>query len=255
MKERLTVLLNRINAMDLRRRLLVFAAAVALLIDLVYSFALAPMYSRQNALKTELIQQHARVAELDAEMAKVALAFEHDPDALARKQLAAVKQESEQLSKGLIAMERGLVAPDRMVPLLQKIMGAHAGLKLISLRKLPVEGLSEGGFKLKEAPVAAAAPQAALRSAAPAMIAKMTTPGAPPAAAAATAPHDLLYRHGVEIVVQGNYGDLVKYLSALEQLPAQLIWGGATLGVEKYPDSRLTLTLYTLSMDEKWMRL
>jgi MSHA biogenesis protein MshJ len=75
-----------------------------------------------------------------------------------------------------------------------------------------------------------------------------------PAAVAAAAP-PLLYRHGVEVTVRGNYLDMVNYMDALESMPTQLFWGRAQLEVEEYPSSRLTLTLYTLSLDQKWMKL
>ncbi len=64
-----------------------------------------------------------------------------------------------------------------------------------------------------------------------------------------------IFRHGVEVTVRGNYLDLVNYMSALEAMPAQLFWARASLDVEEYPNARLTLTLFTLSLDEKWMTL
>ncbi|MFS2021662.1 hypothetical protein ACEN88_34490, partial [Massilia sp. CT11-108] len=66
---------------------------------------------------------------------------------------------------------------------------------------------------------------------------------------------DLLYRHGVELTVRGSYLDMVDYMQALETLPTQLFWGKAQLDAEAYPNVRLTLTLYTLSLDPKWMKL
>ncbi|MDL2353629.1 MAG: hypothetical protein QFF03_00065, partial [Pseudomonadota bacterium] len=69
------------------------------------------------------------------------------------------------------------------------------------------------------------------------------------------APTDLLYRHGVELTVRGNYLDMVNYMDALEAMPTQLFWGRAELHVDEYPNARLALTLYTLSLDKKWMKL
>ena len=82
----------------------------------------------------------------------------------------------------------------------------------------------------------------------------------PPAAGAAaptvvSKPRELLYRHGVEIVLQGSYLDMVSYMDALQALPAQLFWGKAELAAGQYPNARLKLTLYTLSLDQKWMQL
>ena len=84
--------------------------------------------------------------------------------------------------------------------------------------------------------------------------------GAPAAEDSAAAPGQapapaLLYRHGVEVTVRGNYLDMIDYMSALEAMPTRLFWGRAQLDVEAYPAARLTLTLYTLSLDRKWMKL
>jgi len=65
----------------------------------------------------------------------------------------------------------------------------------------------------------------------------------------------LVYKHGVELVVKGNYTDLTQYLTRLEGLPWQMFWGKAELKVEEYPKAALTLTLFTLSLDKTWLRI
>jgi MSHA biogenesis protein MshJ len=42
-------------------------------------------------------------------------------------------------------------------------------------------------------------------------------------------------------------------LRELETLPWRPFWAGMTLDTEKYPVARATITLYTLSFDEKWI--
>jgi MSHA biogenesis protein MshJ len=64
-----------------------------------------------------------------------------------------------------------------------------------------------------------------------------------------------VFTHGVEIVVQGSYLDMLHYMDALESMPWQLFWSKARLQVEEYPKATLTLTLYTLSLDKKWLNL
>jgi MSHA biogenesis protein MshJ len=76
-----------------------------------------------------------------------------------------------------------------------------------------------------------------------------------PAAAAASATGPTLYRHGVELSVEGSYADLLSYLQALEALPQQLLWGNLELKVEQYPRVVLTLRLYTLSLASAWVEL
>lgn len=64
-----------------------------------------------------------------------------------------------------------------------------------------------------------------------------------------------LYRHGVELSVEGSYADLLSYLQALEALPQQLLWGSLDLKVEQHPRVVLTLRLYTLSPESAWVEL
>lgn len=226
LKQRLVQLAARVDALSLRERALVFAAALAVLAFGGYQLVLAPIYADQEALAAQIAQQRDTMQGIDAEIAAKLEAYGVDPDAASRARLVAVKQESAQLSDSLLAMQHGLVPPERMAPLVDAILRANGRLQLVSMRTLPVETISDP---------AASAPA--------------------PAAAEAGKPAELLYRHGVEVTVRGNYLDMVDYMSALEAMPTRLFWGKAQLDVEEYPASRLTLTLYTLSLDRNWMKL
>lgn len=231
MKQRLLALMARVDALTLRERGLLFAAVAAVIVFIGHTAVLGPIYSEHAALRTQIGQQQNNLMGLDGEITAKVLAYQVDPDAPAREKLEAIKQETAALGDSLLAMEHGLVPPERMAPLVDTILRANARLKLVSMRTLPVESMTALGAE----PQAAAAP-------------------APTAAGAAPAT-ELLYRHGVEVTVRGNYLDMVDYMSALEAMPTRLFWGRAQLDVEEYPASRLTLTLYTLSLDRKWMKL
>lgn len=229
MKARLLELMARIDALTLRERGLLFAAVAAVLVFVGHSMVLGPIYREQDLLRRQIGQQQNNLMGLDGEIAAKVQAYQVDPDAPAREKLQAIRQESAALGDSLLAMEHGLVPPERMAPLVDTILRANARLKLVSMRTLPVESMSSLG-----AQAAAVAPAA--------------TSGQAPSPV-------LLYRHGVEVTVRGNYLDMVEYMSALEAMPTRLFWGRAQLDVEEYPSARLTLTLYTLSLDRKWMKL
>lgn len=236
LKQRLVHLAARVDALSLRERALVFAATLAVLAFGGYQLVLAPIYADQDALAARIAQQRDTMQGIDAEIAAKLEAYGVDPDAASRARLEAVKQESAQLSDSLLAMQHGLVPPERMAPLVDAILRANGRLQLVSMRTLPVETIS--GRAAAGAPAQAA-----------------STPPPAPGVAEAGKPADLLYRHGVEVTVRGNYLDMVDYMSALEAMPTRLFWGKAQLDVEEYPASRLTLTLYTLSLDRNWMKL
>ena len=234
MKEQLQRLATRIDALTLRERVLLFAAAAAVFLFLAHFFSLGPMYARQDLLRTQIVQQQNNLEGIDNEIREKVQAFQADPDAPAREKIATVRAQLDSLALSLRAMQNGLVPPERMAPLVESILRANGRLQLVSMRTLPVEPVM-GGAKPQAAPAAGAA-----TSAAPADVAR---------------PAALLYRHGVEVTVRGNYLDMIGYMAALESMPTQLFWGGARLEAETWPASRLTLTLYTLSLDAKWMKL
>ncbi|MEX8494317.1 hypothetical protein [Sphaerotilus sp.] len=64
-----------------------------------------------------------------------------------------------------------------------------------------------------------------------------------------------LYRHGVELTVEGRYTDLLDYLKTLEASPQRLLWGSLQLKVLQHPQVLLTLRLHTLSTDAHWVEI
>ena len=233
-KQRVLQLAARMDALSLRERGMVFGATVAVLAFAGHTFVLAPQDAKQAVLRTQIDQQQAAIAAIDGEITARVEGSRIDPDAQSRARLNTMQQEMGQLGSQLLALEHGLVPPERMGPLVDGILRANGRLKLVSMRTLPAEPLAAPGT----APAAAAAPAASA--------------GAAPAAASDV---PLLYRHGVEVTVRGNYLDMVDYMSALDAMPTRMFWGRARLDVETYPGARLTLTLHTLSLDRQWMKL
>jgi len=238
LKARWLTFAARIDALTPRERLAALAATLAVLVLIAWTTVLGPALGRQDALRRQIGQQRDTIAGIEAEAAHKIAAGRADPDAPLRERLGAVRQESARMTEELRAMQKGLVAPERIAPLLETILRTNGRLKLVSLKTLPVGSLSE-----------MAAREASLDKPA-----GVPADGAAAARTVVRAP-ELLFAHGVELTVRGSYLDMVDYMRTLEALPTQLFWGRAQLDVEQYPSVRLTLTLYTLSLDQKWMKL
>ena len=254
MKERLNALRAKLDAMSVRERVMVFAAAVALVTFFLYSVVLGPLMARQDELRARIIQQQDNISGIDAEITTQVKAYDLDPDKDSRAHLAALQANAAELHASLRAMQHGLVEPERMAPLLETMLKANGRLQLVGLKTLPVTAMTGEAPPAPAAPAPAPAQPADLQALQPGVV-KLAKPPAPGAQAPVAKPEALLYRHGVEVTVRGNYLDMVDYLTTLESMPARLFWGSAELTVEQYPNSRLRLTVYTLSMDEKWMKL
>jgi MSHA biogenesis protein MshJ len=247
MKRRWLKFTARVEALQPRERIMAFGAAVVVLVFLANTLVFSPLSRKEAALRSTLQQQTITVDGIAADIAGKARAYGNDPNEALRKRLGELRAETARTSEELRTMQKGLVPPERIAPLLETILRANGRLKLVSLKTLPVTTLTDGATPVPaaSAPAAPAAPAAAP---APAN-------GAPAAPPPVVKSPDLLYRHGVELTVRGSYLDMVDYMHALETLPTQLFWGRAELNADDYPNARLTLTLYTLSLDPKWMKL
>jgi MSHA biogenesis protein MshJ len=290
MKEYFNKQFERIDALNLRERMMVFAATLAAMVFLAWQFVLGPAMARQSKVSQDIVRLQNNMAGIENDIAARIAAQAIDPDHETREKLKKVEAEIVAKGEGLRTMQKGLVAPNRIAPLLQSMMAAGGKLRLVSLNTLPVTGLGDPlplGGKILAAPAGAgenevnriysstmAAAHSGTQSAPPPILpinlpgldqvaakAAAAAPAAPTeAAAAATAKPvpravDLIYRHGVEMTVEGNYLDMVAYMTMLEAMPTQLFWGQASLDARDYPKARLRLVLFTLSLDQRWMKL
>ncbi|WP_087016735.1 hypothetical protein [Thaumasiovibrio subtropicus] len=58
------------------------------------------------------------------------------------------------------------------------------------------------------------------------------------------------YIHPVELVLQGGYSDIYRYLTALEAMPVVFYWESFHYEVDAHPNAQLRLVLYTLGPRE-----
>ena len=230
----------KFDALSVRERIMVFGASAALLIFMVVYLFVNPQLDKRKALADTIAQRQQAVAAIDAEMAQRMAAHAADPNLQDRVRLERIRQEVQQMRQALQSTQNGLVAPERIVPMLQQLLKQQASLRLVSLATLPSGAMGQGGHVASKAAASASA-------AAPA--------GQSPADAEPAQAPAVLYRHGVEIVLRGSYLDMVNYMDAVEAMPSHVFWGKLNMQVEQYPHATLSLTLYTLSLDEKWIAL
>jgi MSHA biogenesis protein MshJ len=229
---------SRIDALSLRERAIIFAMIVVLVITVVNMAFLDPLFANQKQLSGQLQAEQAQISRIQNEI-RAMVKVQNDPDQANRERLQALRQQHVQMHSVLLDMQKGLVTPDKMTVLLEDILRQDGRLRLLSLKTLPATSLGD--------PVAADAKPGADKTTVSAL--NLPKAGIEPAVSGA------VYKHGVEIVVQGSYLDMLNYMVALEAMPWQLFWGKARLTVEEYPKATLTLTLFTLSLDKRWLNL
>ena len=228
-------LADRVDAMSLRERALIFLAIAAALIVLVNAVLIDPLLTRHKKLQQQITQTQEKTSAMQTQIQALVKTWNVDPDTALRARLAQLREQSDKTGKTLEDIQSGLVPPQRMSALLEDILRHNSSLRLVALKTLPVKILGE--------------PETALDGKAAGEAGKPVQAQKPVTSAS------IVYKHGVEITVEGSYLDLLRYLTEIESLPWHMFWGNADLEVQKYPQVTLTLRLYTLSLDKAWLAI
>lgn len=226
----------RFMARSRRERGLLLACTLVLVLGLGAMLFIEPAYKQRMQLQRQIEQQTKDLAALSPQV-QALQQRQRNPDAAVKAQLKALRDQL-QLADGEFAqVQRALVPPQEMGQLLGGLLHSHRGLQLVSLKSLPAMSVSE----LIGAPKVAAPASSAASSSTPSQNKDSRDAW--------------LYRHGVEITVQGSYADMQAYLAALENLPRRVYWGELKIDAQKWPDNTLTVTVYTLSLEKTWWRV
>lgn len=218
---------ERIDALSLRERVMVFSAAMAVMVALVHTLYIDAEVQKERRVTGALAQKQAESKSMQDQLAKLVTGRGADPDRLPRERLAAVRGELASVEARIAAEERKFTAPDQMRKVIEELLARSRGVELRTLKNLPTTSIAEVR--------AQAAPQ-----------------GAKPAAGSA---ERLIYRHGIEVTVTGSYLDLLGYLSDLERMPTQLYWSSLEIDARTYPRHTMRLVVYTLSLNPTWLNV
>lgn len=228
MKSYLLRLAARFDALQVRERWLVAVAVLGGIVMIGHTLFVAPAQTRARLAERSLGEQQAQLVALSAQM-QAMQSPSQDPNVVARAELDSLKNQFAKQAERISAMESSLVPPEQMSGLLEAMIGRESGLRLLSLKTLPV----------------AAALEKPANSG--------TVPGQTVEAKMPAKVSDGLFKHGVEITLEGSYQELTAYLERLEQAKPKLLWGSVSLSAENHPRLVLTLTVYSLSLERAWL--
>ena len=225
MKQSWEKLAARFNALKSRERMMVFLAGVVVIAGLGFALVIDGAMTKQKILTANMEKHRSELLQLQTQNAELSRLLKQDPDAEPRKHVENLQRQLGGYDAELRGVQRGLVPPNRMVKVLEDMLNRDSHVRLVKLRTLPVAALVE--------PTAAATDAAAAK--------------------ASGAAKNLVYKHGIELTVEGNYLDLLEYQARLEKLPWRMFFARTTVNSADYPKVLMTITLYTLSLEEAWL--
>jgi MSHA biogenesis protein MshJ len=221
MKQAWEKLARRFDALQPRERLMIFAAGVVIIAGLGFVLAIDGALAKHKILAANAEKHRSDIAQLQKQNEELSRLLKQDPDAEGRKHIADLQRQLGGYDTELRGVQQGLVPPNRMVKVLEDMLNRDSHVRLVKLHTLPVAALVEpaGG--------------AAAKSPAPSK--------------------NLVYKHGIELTVEGNYLDLLEYQARLEKLPWRMFFARTSVNSVDYPKVLMTITLYTLSLEEAWL--
>lgn len=232
MKERLKQLANRIDALSVRERAIIFFGLIAVLFSLWDALLSTPLANKQKALIAEMNSKNSERLVLNTRLQELIESSQQDPDAENRKRLQLLRNKLSALESELAASTRNLVSPEEMPVLLESVLLQTRGLSLNSLKSLGVKPLVEQDEKQPSAKT-------------PDVAAAENNLNANNISSA--------YKHGLRIEFDGDYFSTMAYLKKLEELEWGFFWDNFTLNVQGYPATGAAIEIFTLSLSKNWI--
>lgn len=204
------------DRLSLRERALLVGAVLVALLTIWTMACFNPLASKERFLSGEMATTRKAIASAVRSMAALSIT---DPMHVAQAKEKKLNAELRLVNSQLQSRAGGLIEPERMVQVIHDVLSRQRGVNLISLQNKSVMSL------MQPAATGTAATEA----------------GAGP------------YVHPVELVIEGQYLDVLAYLRTLEALPWHFNWKLLELETTVYPLNRVRIGLSTLSMDKDWI--
>lgn len=206
-------LADKIDALATRERGLLFVAILAVLIGLWSSFVLTPYQKAGKQAQTVAEGLERELEALELQQQAILARAQNDPNRALAGRANELQAALQALDVELAERTKAFIPPRRMGAVLEDLLRIQPGLELVALETLAPERI-----ELENQPEGIA-----------------------------------LYRHGIELVFEGDYRATLRFLMMVEELPWQLFWERLDYEVEEYPKARIRLRIRTLSTQEEWI--
>jgi len=223
-----------VNGKTLRERVIILLVVVVLIYgiaDLLFFGAILEKRERQinqlnGLVESNQIAQQEVQALLD-QMSESRLAMQRQQELLNEKLMRVDQQ--------LASAATGFIPATLMPKVLEQLLDSSTGLVLIKLKNKPVEkitGLDE---------IADSNSESESRN-----TREKTT-------SISLDDKTDLYRHGVELQLQGSYLATLAYIKQVESLEWRFEWDALSFDIQDYPMGVVTIEVYTYSTERDWI--
>ncbi len=222
MRKKLQKLQQRYQSLKPRERVIV-VSGISMALGVVWFNLVFNSIAQKSAVNnTEIMTLQTTVATLRQQQATLVQQRNQDPNQAEKQRLQRTQEELAKLDAQLKEKLHTLIAPQQMASVLEAMLQQNAQLQLQRVQSMGVKPLLADN---EEAEEGEEKPAATVE----------------------------IYRHSLEIEFTGSYLATLAYLKALQALPWDFYWDAVRLEVDKYPNTRVVITVHTLSLREGWI--
>lgn len=214
MKKWLQALVERIDGMVLRERVLLFVATMACILAVTDTWWLAPAQEEQKRLASNLRREDADLEQLRTQLRLLSAGKTGTGEQV---DLAALREESRRLNQEIAALTADAKARDGLSQVLVQFLRQQEGLQLVRVATLPSDTLAG-------------------------------PPATPASGTGVAKPVPVVRAHRVELAISGPYFDLARYLRTLEQSLPKLHWGRMRLSSDNTGVAQLVVQVSYLEV-------
>lgn len=218
---------DRIDSREMRERMLISIsvwAAVYLLWDFV---VYQPLSENRNEIKSRFDSVSSELTKLGAQEKVFVKALSNNPNVSRKREILSLETQLEKVDVDLQKLAVGLIAAERLPEVLHEVLLSINSLELTGMqtrptKKLPLQTMqvnssTNGDVEGVEAEIVG------------------------------------IFKHSVEIAIEGDYFSVVEYLQRMEDLEWKVYWDFLDYKVDDWPKASVILEVFTLSTEEGLM--
>ncbi|WP_372767749.1 hypothetical protein [Pseudoalteromonas sp.] len=217
----------KFSAMAQREKLMILIVGLFVLGYLSIWFVLSPLQASYSNNKTRIINLTRQESNTHQQLAMINDALMRDYTADLIVQEKAIDEQATLINHNLAKFSLSYISPENMASVLQKLLRKHKELTLSQFKINPVKPIY---VQVNPANDGLAEEQAEKQKIA-------------------------FYQHTMQVQIEGSYFSLLSYLKQIKQIEEKIFIQEFDYRVDEYPMGKLTLTIATVSANDKFIAL
>ena len=226
MQQKWQQLAEKFIELSLRERVMLLSVILFGIVYLSYSLVIEPINLQAERLQAKVSQQKQEKNQLTLDNLTLIKTLRSDPNLLTKTQLKQAQVALSQTEAEMALFTADLIGSSEMALVLGEVLAKAQDVKLLTVESLPVVALQPEQPKTPRDDKAEQSPAKKVN----------------------------IYRHSLRMTLSGEYFAIQGYLNSIESLPKKLYWQVFDYELEEYPQAKVVMEFYTLSLNKEFIR-